>query len=232
MALLLVPGFMLDADLWRDVEPALADLGSISHAGLSQEDTLEDMARRALSEAPPRFVLVGFSMGGYVAREIVRQAPNRVAALILIATSARGETEAQIRRKAAIAGEGGNAAFKGLSTSAVASSLHPGNAGRTALVARVQAMGHRLGGEVFRRQTLLERRDERSELGSIRCPALVIAGEQDNLRSRSEALELHRGLAGFAFEIIRNTGHMIPLEAPQQLAEVIRRWLRQQVGVL
>lgn len=228
MAMLMVPGFMLDADLWRDVEPALSRFGPISHADLSQDDTLAEMARRAITKAPAEFALVGFSMGGYVAREIVRQAPARVTALILIATSGRGDSGVQVQRKAAIAAQSDGAVFTGLGTSAVVSALHPGNSGRSDLITRIQAMGHRLGGEVFRRQALLERSDERGELRAIRCPTIVIAGEQDKLRSRTEATELHQAIVGSDLEIIPNTGHMIPLEAPQQLAAIIGRWLRQQ----
>jgi len=225
MSMLLVPGFMLDADLWRDVAPALTDFGPLQHADLSQDSTIAEMARRALSAAPPKFVLVGFSMGGYVARDIVRQAPDRVTALVLIATSARGDSDIQVQRKAAIALQTDASAFKSLSTSAVASSLHPNNAGRSDLIARIQEMGQRLGGAVFRRQSLLERQDERNGLGAIKTPALVIAGEQDRLRSREEGMELHQGLVGSAFETVANTGHMIPLEEPQRLGEIIKDWL-------
>jgi pimeloyl-ACP methyl ester carboxylesterase len=225
MAMLLVPGFMLDADLWRDMEPELARFGPIKHADLSQDGTLKDMALCALADAPPKFVLVGFSMGGYVAREIVRQAPDRVTALVLIATSARGDSDVQALRKAAISAQTDTASFRGLSGPAIASSLHPDNAARADLIARIQAMGQRLGGEVFRRQSLLDRQDERSTLGAIRCPTLVIAGEQDKLRTRAEVLELHHGIEGSAFEIINDTGHMIPLEAPESLGRTIRSWL-------
>jgi pimeloyl-ACP methyl ester carboxylesterase len=224
MAMILVPGFMLDADLWRDVEPGLTRIGPISHADLSQDETLQDMARRVLAEAPSEFVLLGFSMGGYVAREIVRQAPERVSALILVATSARGDSDVQQQRKAAIAGQS-VLAFRGLSTPAIISSLHPDNAGRTDLIERIQAMGQRLGGATFKRQSLLDRRDERGELAGIGCPTLVIAGDKDKLRSRTEAMELHDGIKGSRFEVIENTGHMIPLEAPDRLVEVIVRWL-------
>jgi pimeloyl-ACP methyl ester carboxylesterase len=225
MAMLCVPGFMLDADLWHDMEAELARFGPIAHADLSQDATLAEMARRALARAPERFVLLGFSMGGYVAREILRQAPDRVTALVLIATSARGDSDVQARRKAAIAAQTDTASFKGLSGPAVASSLHPDNAARADLIRRIQAMGQRLGGEVFRRQSLLDRQDERSTLGAIRCPTLVIAGEQDKLRSRAEALELHHGIEGSAFEIVDRTGHMIPLEAPESLGRAIGGWL-------
>ncbi|WJH39340.1 alpha/beta hydrolase [Aliirhizobium terrae] len=224
MAMILVPGFMLDADLWRDVEPGLARFGPISHADLSEGATLQDMARRVLAEAPPTFILLGFSMGGYVAREIVRQAPERVTALILVATSARGDSDVQAQRKAAIARQS-VLAFRGLSAPAVVSSLHPDNSGRTDLIERIQAMGQRLGGTTFRRQSLLDRRDERGELGGIGCPTLVIAGDRDKLRSRTEAMELHEGIRGSIFEVIANTGHMIPLEAPERFVEVITAWL-------
>lgn len=231
MAMLFVPGFMLDDDLWRDVAPALADYGPASYADLSHDGTIADMAARALENAPSTFVLVGFSMGGYVAREIVRQAAERVSALVLIATSARGDSDVQLQRKAAIAGETGSAVFRGLSRSAVASSLHPDHADRVDLIARIQAAGQRLGGDVFRRQSLIDRRDERDELKMIHCPTLVIAGEQDRLRSRAEALELHQGLVGSRFEVIENTGHMVPMEAPERLATVMGEWLeKQRVG--
>lgn len=225
MTLLMIPGFMLDADLWRDVEPALAPWGPVTHAVATEGDTLAEMAQAILRNAPPTFTLVGFSMGGYIAREILRQAPERVKTLILIATSARGDSEVQARRKQALAGQPDGIAFKGLSTAAIASSLHPDNAGRTDLIMRIQEMGQRLGGSVFRRQSLLDRRDERGELDTITCPTLVIAGDEDRLRSREEALELHEGIAGSAFAVIENTGHMAPLEAPEKLAEVVNDWL-------
>jgi pimeloyl-ACP methyl ester carboxylesterase len=225
MSMLLVPGFMLDADLWRDVLPVLAEFGPFVNSDLSKDSSIQDMARSALAEAPKRFILVGFSMGGYVAREIVRQSPDRVSALILVATSARGDTELQRQRKAAVAEQTNSIAFKGLSSSAVASSLHPDNADRIDLIGRIQSMGQRLGAEVFRRQSLLDRSDERGSLSGIKCPWLIVAGEIDRLRSRVEADELHQGIDGSALHIIEKTGHMIPLEAPSALAGAIRRWL-------
>lgn len=225
MSMLLIPGFMLDADLWRDVTPGLDEFGPFVHADLFQDGTIKDMASRVLAEAPETFLLVGFSMGGYVAREIVRQAPERVKALVLIATSARGDTEVQRQRKEAVAHKPDSVSFKGLSTTAVASSLHPDNAGRHDLIACIQAMGQRLGSDVFRRQSLLERVDERHLLADINCPCLILAGEQDKLRSRAEAEELHDGISGSSLQVIEKTGHMIPLEAPEALVTVMRQWL-------
>lgn len=225
MSMLLIPGFMLDADLWRDVTPEIGEFGPFVHADLFQDGTIKDMASRVLAQAPETFILVGFSMGGYVAREIVRQAPERVKALVLIATSARGDTEVQRQRKEAVAHKPDSVSFKGLSTAAVASSLHPDNAGRQDLIARIQAMGQRLGSDVFRRQSLLERVDERHLLADISCPCLILAGEQDKLRSRAEAEELHEGISGSSLQVIEKTGHMIPLEAPDELVTAMRQWL-------
>ena len=225
MSMLLIPGFMLDADLWRDVTPGLGEFGPFVHADLFEDGAIKDMASRVLAQAPETFILVGFSMGGYVAREIVRQAPERVKALVLIATSARGDTEVQRQRKEAVAHKPDSVSFKGLSTAAVASSLHPDNAGRSDLIERIQAMGQRLGSDVFRRQSLLERVDERHLLADINCPCLILAGEQDKLRSRAEVEELHDGITGSSFQVIEKTGHMIPLEAPDELVTVMRQWL-------
>jgi pimeloyl-ACP methyl ester carboxylesterase len=216
---------MLDADLWRDVEGGLRAFGPILHADTSRDGSIADMARRALEEAPAPFCVVGFSMGGYVAREIVRQAPDRVQALILIATSARGDTDVQLQRKAALAAQSPSTVFGGLSKPAVVSSLHPDRASDNELIARIQAMGARLGGEVFRRQSLLERHDERGSLGAIRCPTLVIAGAQDRLRSLDEARELNDGIAGSDLSVIDGTGHMIPMEKPEELVALIAAWL-------
>jgi pimeloyl-ACP methyl ester carboxylesterase len=225
MSLLLVPGFMADETLWRDLEAPLARFAPIHHADLRHDTSIAAMARRALDAAPPSFLLVGFSMGGYVARESARLAPQRVRALVLIATSTRPDTPALQKRKGAIGNAAPSIAFSGLSRTAVASSLHPKDRDNEALIERVRAMGMRLGGEVFRRQSMLERPGDLDRLHEIRCPTLVVAAAQDQLRSLEEARELQAGIPGAALEVIEDSGHMIPIEAPQRLAGVIVPWL-------
>lgn len=224
MPVLLIPGFMLDADLWRDLELELPGYGPFQHADLSQDGTIEAMATRALADAPERFILAGFSMGGYVAREVARRAPERVQALILIATSARGDSLTLAARKAA-AGKVTAASFNGLSRSAILRSLHPDRAMDEALIERIRDMNKRLGPEVFVRQSGLTREDGRGWLHEIKCPTLIIAAAQDALRSLEEAKELQAGIPGAKLEIIEGSGHMIPVEKPQRLAAIIRDWL-------
>jgi pimeloyl-ACP methyl ester carboxylesterase len=229
MSILLVPGFMADETLWSDLLPRLQAFGPIVHADLRHDASIEAMARRALDAAPDSFLLVGFSMGGYVAREIARLAPDRVRALVLIATSTRPDTPSLQKRKGAIGRADPSIAFSGLSRTAVASSLHPKNRNNDALIERVRAMGMRLGGEVFRRQSMLERPGDLDRLHEIHCPTLVVAADHDGLRSMDEAKEMQAGIAGAAFAVIGDSGHMIPIEAPQRLGDVIVPWLTRYV---
>ncbi|WP_020654871.1 alpha/beta fold hydrolase [Massilia niastensis] len=225
MSILLVPGYMLDETLWDDVSDRLAPYGPLVHADLRHDSTIDAMARRALDSAPPSFVLIGFSMGGYVAREILRQAPERVRALVLIATSTRADSPAQRQRKGVIAKAAPSVSFSGLSRTAIATSLHPKEGNNEALIDKVRAMGVRLGGDTFRRQSVLERAGDLELLHQIRCPTLVIAAAQDRLRSLDESEEMHAAIPGARLVVIEDSGHMIPLEAPERLAGVILPWL-------
>lgn len=230
MALLLIPGFMLDDDLWRDVVPGLQAFAPIVHADTSRDTAITDMAARALADMPSRCAVIGFSMGGYVAREIVHLAPERVSALILIATSARADTQAQTRRKAMAVAQIDAAGFGGLSRAGVVPSLHPDHSDDDALITRIQAMSTRLGGDVFRRQSMLDRQGELARLGDIVCPTLIVAARHDRLRSVAESEELHAGIAGSEMIVVETTGHMIPMEAPADLVAIIAPWLARVTG--
>jgi pimeloyl-ACP methyl ester carboxylesterase len=226
-ALVLLPGFMADASLWDDMREALEGFGPVLHGELGQDDSIMGMAQRVLASTPcPSFVLIGFSMGGYVAREVARMAPERVAALVLVATSARGDTPEQERRKQAGARGAAKLAFRGLSRVAIASSLHRDRAGDEAMIARVRTMGERLGRDVFLRQSMLARIGDADRLGEIRCPTLVVAAAQDRLRSLEEAAELRDGIPGAEMRIVDPSGHMVPLENPRMLAATVLSWLR------
>jgi len=92
-------------------------------------------------------------------------------------------------------------------------------------------MGVRLGGEAFRNQSMVERPGDLHLLDAIRCPTLVIAAGHDGLRSLEEVREMHAGIAGAQFALIEDSGHMIPLEAPQQLCDVVVPWLEALPGL-
>jgi len=231
MTILLVPGYMADDTLWDDVAGPLARFGPLLHADLRHDTSIEAMAARAVTDAPARFILVGFSMGGYVAREIVRLASERAQALVLVATSSRADPPSLRQSRATVGRAAPSVAFSGLSKTAIATSLHPKQAGNEALVERVRAMGVRLGGEVFRRQSAIVRSGDQERLHEIRCPTLVIAAGHDRLRSREESEELRDGIPGAELAVIEDSGHMLPIEAPRALLDVMLPWLERVVPV-
>ena len=229
-AIVLLPGFMADAALWDDVLPALCAVGPVSHGDLSRCAGIPEMAQAVLAQAPGRFALVGFSMGGYVARAVTRTAPERVCALVLVATSARADTLEQARKKRAAAEAVDPTRFTGLSRRAIVGSLHPDRAGDAATIERIRLMGERLGGEVFVRQAMRERAGDLDRLGEIRCPTLIVAAAQDALRSLDEAVELRDGIVGAELTVIDGSGHMLPIEAPARLTDAVVPWLRGATG--
>ncbi len=161
-------------------------------------------------------------MGGFVAREVVRRAPERVPALVMCGTSARGDGALQARRQAS-AGAKSAHAFRGLSRAAILRAFADDEAD-AGLVDRVLQMGDELGGEVYMRQSNLHRAGDLGLLGQIACPTLVIAGEKDRLRSIAESEELRDGIPGATMTVMEGVGHMMPMEAPDALSRLIIDW--------
>jgi pimeloyl-ACP methyl ester carboxylesterase len=226
MAVLYVPGFMADATLWDELAVALSQFGPAHFADLSQDDSIEAIAVTALSAAPPKFVLVGFSMGGYVAREIARLAPDRVLALVLIASSARGDTPEQALRKSTAIFQVSAGQFKGLSRQTIIGSVHQRRAADKELLERIRAISERLGQGAFLRQSSMKREGDLTRLAQRACPTLVIAASDDRLRFIDEAVELQAGIAAASLELVSGCVHMIPLEAPSVLADMITSRLK------
>lgn len=223
MTLLFVPGFMADQSLWDDVVSMLPPQDDVAFVELNQGDSIEHMARLALENAPADFDLIGFSMGGYVARAMARLAPARVKSLLLVATSGRADTVDQKGSKAAAAAQLASAiSFRGLSRASILASIHPNRLNDEALIERVRAMGVRLGKEVFLRQSLLPRVSDLETLSQIQCPTCVIAAKEDRLRSLDEALEIKEGIPNAQLVVIEGAGHMVPIEDPGAVLQALR----------
>ena len=225
--LLLLPGLLSDGALWRAQVDGLADVAAPVIPDLSQDDSIAGMARRALAAAPPRFALAGLSMGGYVALEIMRQAPERVTRLALLGTSARTDTpeQAERRREAIRTAEEG--AFDGVADRMLPNLLHPDRLSDEGLVSAIRAMAERLGKDGFLRKqrAIMGRIDSRSHLPRIACPTLVLCGRED----ASSPLFLHEEMASFVpgarLEVVECCGHMSAMERPAEVTAALRRWL-------
>jgi pimeloyl-ACP methyl ester carboxylesterase len=219
--LVLLPGFMCDADLWTDMAPDLAALGRVHYGNVYQDDTLEGMARRVLDGSPEKFVLVGFSMGGFVARVLALMAPGRIAGVAFVATSARqySREERERRRQGALPGN------RAAPANGTALGLHPDRERDPVLLERLRGMQRRLGPEVRARQAALVRNDGYADLERIACPSLVVACRQDRLRTLAETERMARHLPRARFEILEACGHMAPLERPHELAALLADWI-------
>ena len=228
MPILLVPGLASSPRIYAPVLPALWRFGPVTVANHIRDDSIGAIARRILAEAPPRFALAGHSMGGYIAFEIMRQAPERVARLALINTQARPDTpEASERRRGQIArAQAGD--YHALLDELFASFVHPSRRGDAALRSLVQDMGDDIGAAAFVRQqtAIIGRADSRPTLALIACPTLVLTGDQDNTIPNSLSVEMAEGIPGARLTILADCGHLPQVEQPQATAEALAGWLR------
>lgn len=222
--LLLLPGLICDERLWRDVIGGLDARSMV--ADFTQDDSIAAMARRALVAAPARFGLAGLSMGGYVALEIMRQAPERVTHLALFDTSARPDDEVrkETRRKGIEMVRQGR--FIGVSRGLLASLIAPQHLG-TPMAEDVQAMSERVGQAAYMRQqtAIMNRVDSRPTLGDIKVPTLVGIGESDKLTPLELAEELAAGIASAELVQFADSAHLPTMENPSAVIEAMRGWL-------
>lgn len=225
--LILVPGLLCDAALWRPVIDGVSDVAACVVADVMQDDNFEGMAERILAWAGPRFALAGLSMGGYVAQTIMRMAPERVSRLALLDTNARQDTdEARARRRGLIelAQKG---QFKGVTPRLLPLFLHPDRLRDAPLVAAVSGMVERVGKDAFVRQqtAIMNRPDGVPHLPKIRCPTLVLCGRQDVLTPLALHEEIAGAVPGARLVVIEDCGHLPPMERPAEAVAAMRDWL-------
>jgi pimeloyl-ACP methyl ester carboxylesterase len=222
--LVLLPGFMCDKDLWTDMVPGLEALGTVHYGNVYEDSTLDGMARRVLDSSPERFVLVGFSMGGFVSRVLTLMAPERVTGVAFVASSARGYSAEEIeRRKAGY--QPGDRPPRAAGADATARGLHPDREKDPVLLDRLRGMQRRLGREVRKRQAALVRLDGYADLERIACPSLVVACRQDRLRRFAETERMAHHLPRARFAVLEDCGHMAPLERPVELTALLASWI-------
>ena len=225
---LLIPGLNSTPDVFRHLVPALWPLGPVTIANHIEGDGIGGIAASILRDAPQRFALLGFSMGGYLAFEIVRRAPERVARLCLLDTSARPdapESTAKRRDRIAIARNGG---FSKTLDGAFEDAVHPDHIGRADLRALSKAMSLAVGPDTYVRhqEAIIARPDSRPTLATIRVPTAVIVGDSDKITPPDAAAEMSHGIAGSTLSVIERAGHMAVLEQPEATAGAIVAWAK------
>ncbi len=228
--LVLVPGLLCDAALWRHQAAHLGGLAEVIVADTTRRDTIAGMAEDILDAAPARFALAGLSMGGYVALEIMRRAGERVERLALLDTSARADTPEQTRRRRDLIALARRGRFKGVTPRLLPLLVHPARLEDADLVATVTAMAERVGRDAFLRQqtAIMGRPDSRGDLAGIVCPTLVLCGREDALTPVEHHREMADGIPGARLVIVEDCGHLAPLERPYAVTAVLRYWLQDE----
>jgi len=227
LPLLLVPGLNCTAALWAAQISELGSRRTVSVVDHTGADTIAAIAAAILAEAPPRFALAGLSMGGYIAMEILRTAPERVERLALLDTQARadGEEAAENRRQQiAIAERGG---FGKIAAIQFPRLVAPSRLGDARLADIVRRMADATGAEAFVRQqkAILGRIDSRPSLAALRCTTTVIVGSEDQLTPPPLAREMADAIPGARLVVVEGAGHLSTLEAPEATTAALAEWL-------
>jgi pimeloyl-ACP methyl ester carboxylesterase len=225
--LILLPGLLCDKALWQNQIDTLKGLADCHVADLTQQDDVKDLAKAVLAKAPAKFALAGLSMGGYVALEIMRQAPERVLKLCLVDTSARPDTPEQKERRRLLIAISKQGKFKGVTPRLLPMLIHSDRMNDKALTDIVIDMAARVGREAFTRQqtAIINRIDSRPHLAAIRVPTQVIVGRQDALTPPEIGKEIADAIPGAEFSIVEHSGHLSPLEQPDTVNGLMQKWL-------
>jgi pimeloyl-ACP methyl ester carboxylesterase len=224
--LILLPGLLCDAALWQYQVTALAEFSEPGVADLTEADSIADMASAVLAAAPARFALAGLSMGGYVAFEILRRAPERVSRLALLDTSARADTEEMRHRRHGLIDLAQIGKFKGVTPRLLPLLLHENHLVEP-FTGIVTGMAERVGQAGFIRQetAILNRIDSRPSLAAIDVPTIVLCGDADQLTPPAIAEEIAAGIPGAQLTLIEGSGHLSPLERPEAVNRAMIEWL-------
>jgi pimeloyl-ACP methyl ester carboxylesterase len=185
------------------------------------------IAEDILANAPPRFALAGLSMGGYIAFEILRRAPERVERLALLDTSARPDTPEQTERRRGLLSRLDSEAFEAVVEPVLRGLPAPARREDEALFQTNLRMAQAVGVDGFRRQVraIIGRADSRPDLSSITIPTLVLVGDQDALTPPDIAREMAEAIPNARLSVIPDSGHVSTLEQPDAVTAALLDWL-------
>ncbi len=227
MQIVLLPGLLCDASLWAAQVAALNAHADVTVADLSPYDSLVDMARAALASKDGPIVAVGHSMGGRAALEMVRLAPERIVKLGLLDTGAHPRRDGEEANRQALVDLAFEKGMGALADKWLPPMVHEARNRDESLMAPLTAMVVRATPEQHRRQirALLDRPDARPYLPTISCPTLVMVGRQDRWSPLAQHREIAAAIPNSELVVIEDSGHMAPVEQPEQVSRELLRWL-------
>lgn len=225
--LVFVCAHLADERLYAAQTAALLDTHGCRVVVLREQDTMAAMAEQVLAVAPPRFTLIGLSLGGYVAFEVIRRALPRIERLVLMDTTAAADTppKADGRRKdiELVRQQGLHALIPELPKRW----LLPAHRDDAALVALLGDMARSVGAQGQRNQqtAMLGRPDSWADLERVRVPTLVLCGRQDPVTPLADHQAMAERVPGAQLAVIEDCGHLSTIEQPAAVTEVLRGWL-------
>ena len=213
LPIVLIPGLFASARLYAEQIPHLWAFGPVTVADHRRSDSLAELARQILTDASPRFALAGLSMGGYIAFEILRQAPDRVDRLALLDTTARPDTPEQTQRRQAQIALARGGRFAEVLDLLFPVLIHRNRQNDVVLGRLVRLMADDIGPEAFIRQqqAIMGRPDSRPRPAGIGCPTLVLVDDGDELIPPDRSAEIASGIQGARLVMVPDCGHLSTL---------------------
>ena len=227
--LVLLPGLLNTRRVFEPQIEALSDIADCVVPELWHHDTIGAMAEATLALAPPTFALVGFSMGGYVAFEILRRAAERVERLALMDTQAVPDSAESTKRRRALLEQTKIGRFHGVQRTLLPQLVHSRHIDDATISQPIFDMAQEIGADGFVREqrAIIDRADSRRLLVDIDIPTVVIVGRQDQVTPLPRSEEMAADIADSRLVVLEECGHMSPLEKPAEVTAALRRWLSQ-----
>ena len=226
--LLLIPGLACTRTLWAHQIAHLMDRADVMVVDHSRSDTMPGIVDDILTDAPDRFALAGFSMGGYIAMELMKTAPERVDKMALIGTKHSQDDAVSVRRREVSIRLTEDGRYGDAIAQMLPVLVHPARLKDKTLTGAIRAMAADLGPEAFVRQQKanLGRGVSDDILKAMRCPTLILCGREDKLTPPSVHEEIQALIPGAKLTIIENCGHMAPIEQPTEVSIALEGWLK------
>ena len=222
LPIVLITGQLLTDAIWQSLLDAWPDREVIV-ADNQSDDMIDAFAQRLLENAPPKFVLIAHAMGGFVAFEVMRRAPERVAKLALISTLASADGPAQTARRQGYIDlvETGN--FDQVVEERIPILFPEDKRNDARLLGIARQMAADTGAETFlsQQRAIMARIDSRPRLGEIAVPTLLIWGEKDGITTRAHHDEIVNAIPGARLEVIAGAGHLPTVEAPEVMVPLL-----------
>lgn len=225
--LYLLPGLLCDETVFAEQAGALSDLCEIRIPSFRGLDSFDAMANAVLGDAPARFSLAGFSMGGRVAFHLASRALDRIERFCAFDTGVTPATEAELPKRRALVDLANANGMAALMEAWLPPMLHEARRGDAAFRAPLEAMVMRFSPQDHEKQirALVNRPDMRPVLPRIECPTLIACGREDAFSPPADHEAIAAAIPGARLEVVPGSGHFLPVERPEAFNKALREWI-------